>query len=214
MDDIVRTIKVDLIKFTLEVEHNKRLSFLHMCIEHNNLSSPWYCKPTDTRLVLNFHALTPKQYKGSVVQGFVFRIHKSCNPWESLYENLSKVKEVLQGKQYLPGFYDPIISSTVGKIITFDNYNETTSTNTSTQPKVNLVWQHRGVPKENLTKKLKRSIAPVQPILTRQKKKMYLPTLKPVVKKTTPKSCIIYINMSRILSLLCLPNQPVCNNPI
>ena len=83
MDDIVRTIKVDLIenklveinslnpklKFTLEVPRNKKLSFLDMCIEHNNnnLSSTWYCKPTDTGLVLNFHALAPKRYKRSVV---------------------------------------------------------------------------------------------------------------------------------------------------
>ena len=43
--------------------------------------------------------------------------------------------------------------------------------------------QYKGVPTENLIKQLKRSNAPVQRILTLQKQKTYLPTLKPVVKE-------------------------------
>ena len=110
MNVIVRTMKVDLnenklieinllyskLKFTLEVEQNERLSFLDMCIEHNNnsLSSTWYCKPTDTGLLLNFHALTPKRFKRSVVQGFVFRIWRACSSKKSLHESLTKAKEI------------------------------------------------------------------------------------------------------------------------
>ena len=110
MNVIVRTMKVDLnenklieinllyskLKFTLEVEQNERLSFLDMCIEHNNnsLSSAWYCKPTDTGLLLNFHALTPKRFKRSVVQGFVFRIWRACSSEKSLHESLTKAKEI------------------------------------------------------------------------------------------------------------------------
>ena len=69
MDDIVRKIKVDLIenklveinslhpklKFTLEVERNKKLSFLDMCIEQNNIN-----------------LFIPKRYKRSFAQGFIF----------------------------------------------------------------------------------------------------------------------------------------------
>ena len=110
MNLIVRTMKVDLnenklieinllyskLKFTLEVEQNERLSFLDMCIEHNNnsLSSTWYCKATDTGLLLNFHALTPKRFKRSVVQGFVFRIWRACSSEKSLHESLTKAKEI------------------------------------------------------------------------------------------------------------------------
>ena len=110
MNVIVRTMKVDLnenklieinllyskLKFTLEVEQNERLSFLDMCIEHNNnsLSSTWYCKPTDTGLLLNFHALTPKRFKRSVVQGFVFRTWRACSSEKSLHESLTKAKEI------------------------------------------------------------------------------------------------------------------------
>ena len=111
MDDIVRTIKDDLIenklvvinslhpkiKFTLEVERNKKIFILrYVCIERNNsnLSSTWYCKSTDTGLVLNFHAVAPKRYKRSVVQSFVFRIYRACNSWKSFQESLNKAKEV------------------------------------------------------------------------------------------------------------------------
>ena len=88
MDDILRTIKESLIenklseinsshpnlKFTLEVEQNGKLPFLDICIEHheNTLSSTWYCKPADTGLILNFHAMAPKRYKRSVIQGSVY----------------------------------------------------------------------------------------------------------------------------------------------
>ena len=110
MNRIVRTMKVDLnenklveinllyskLKFTLEVKQNKRLSFLDMCIEHSNnsLSSTWCCKPTDTGLLLNFHALTPKRFKRSVVQGFVFRIWRACSSGKRLHESLTKAKEI------------------------------------------------------------------------------------------------------------------------
>ena len=88
MDDILRTTKESLIenklseinllhlnlKFTLEVEQNGKLPFLDICIEHheNALSSTWYCKPTDTGMILNFHAMAPKCYRRSVIQAFVY----------------------------------------------------------------------------------------------------------------------------------------------
>ena len=118
MDDIVRAIKVYFIQnklfginslhpklnFTLEVERNKKLSFLAMCIERNtnNLSSTWYCKPTDTGLVLNFHALAPKRCKTSVVQGFVFRIYRACSFCESFHESFDKAKEIKKKKNNIP----------------------------------------------------------------------------------------------------------------
>ena len=90
MDDILRTIKENLIenklseinslhpnlKFTLQIEQNGKLPFLDIYIEHdeNALSSTWYCKPTDTGLILNFNAMAPKRYKRSVIQGCVYGI--------------------------------------------------------------------------------------------------------------------------------------------
>ena len=108
MDNILRTIKQQFIqaklkeinalhpnlKFTLEVEAAGKL----FCINHVNdkLSSIWYCKHTDTGLIMNFHALAPKRYKRSVVEGFVHRVHRACSSWENFHESIEKVKMTLQ----------------------------------------------------------------------------------------------------------------------
>ena len=103
------------LKFTLEVEAEGKLPFLDLCINHVNdkLSSIWYCKPTDTGLIMNFHALTPKRYKRSVVEGFVHSVHRACSSWENFHDSMEKVKMTLQRNQYPSNFYDPIISKTI-----------------------------------------------------------------------------------------------------
>ena len=63
--------------------------------------------------------------------------------------------------------------------MTSDNDNETTSTNTSPETEVNLVFQYTGILTENLIKQLKCSNGPVQQILTLRKQKRCLPSLKP-----------------------------------
>ena len=90
MDDIIREINRTKIqeklseinqlhlklKFMIEMEENGKLPFLDIEIKREDriLSSTWYVKPTDTGLIMNFHALAPKRYKRSVVQSFVHRI--------------------------------------------------------------------------------------------------------------------------------------------
>ena len=94
------------LKFTSEVEQQQsqvpqsRIPFLDMCIMHDNmtgqLSSTWYNKPTDTGLIMNYHALAPKRYKRSVVSGFVHRIHRACSSWHYFHESLEKAKRILE----------------------------------------------------------------------------------------------------------------------
>ena len=76
MDDILREIKRPQIenkleainklhpclKFTMEREEDNSLPFLDMKIIHkgNTLTSTWYNKPTDTGLIMNYHALASK----------------------------------------------------------------------------------------------------------------------------------------------------------
>ena len=103
MDDIVKDEKCakvedklseinnlhDQLKFTIErgqnIGQSRQLPVLDMKILHNlesgKLESTWYSKPTDTGLIMNFHALAPKRYKRSVVSGFVYRIHRACSSW-------------------------------------------------------------------------------------------------------------------------------------
>ena len=87
MDDILQEMKSSNIEnklaeinnlhpnltFTMEKQNDGKIPFLDMIINNSegNLSSTWYNKPTDTGLILNYHALAPRRYKKSVVSGFV-----------------------------------------------------------------------------------------------------------------------------------------------
>ena len=84
------------LRFTLERETNGGLSFLDMRVINNNgaLESTWYTKPTDTGLIMNYHALAPKKYKHSVVSGFVHRIYRACSSWHNFHDSLEKAKTI------------------------------------------------------------------------------------------------------------------------
>ena len=87
VDDIIRSINKHNIaeklreitslhpnlKFTIEIEEDGRIAFLDLTIINNNgcLSRTWYRKPSDTGLVVNFHATAPLCYKRSVIAGFI-----------------------------------------------------------------------------------------------------------------------------------------------
>ena len=209
MDDILRTISSNLIKaklaeinslhpklkFTLEIEENKKLPFLDILIKHseNKLTSSWHCKPTDTGLILNFRAMAPKCYKRSVIQGFVHRVYRSCSSWKKFHESLTKAKRILERNQYPPSFYDPIILDTIEKLVNPLNNKATDDKPESdcTTKKVHLVLQYRGLPTENFIKQLKQAKAPIQPIITMKKLRSFLPSLKPEIQSHL-KSCVVY----------------------
>merc|ERR1712020_570299 len=83
--------------FIMEKEVEHRIAFLEMGMTNDNgeLSCTRYTKPTDTGLIINFHALAPKRYKRSVVSGFVYRIHRACSSWSYFHDSLEKAKRIL-----------------------------------------------------------------------------------------------------------------------
>ena len=111
MDDIIREINTENIdsklleinslhpslKFTMETEIDCSLPFLDMKIIRKDceLSTTWYTKPTDTGLIMNFHAFAPQKYKISVVAGFVHRIYRACSTWINFHTSLEKAKTIL-----------------------------------------------------------------------------------------------------------------------
>ena len=107
------------LKFTMERENDGEIPFLDMKVknEKGNLSSTWYTKPTDTGLVMNFHAMAPKKYKRSVVSGIVHCIYRAYSTWKNIHESLSRAKQILAQNQYPEDFYEPIIHQTLTKLI-------------------------------------------------------------------------------------------------
>ena len=218
MDDILQEIKSreitkkiaqinalhNNLTFTIEKQENGKLPFLDMRIIRDlqgNLSSTWYNKPTDTGLILNYHALAPRRYKKSVVSGFVHRIARACSTWTNFHNSLEKAKKVLEQNQYPPPFYNPIIEQTLTSIVQSFNpveeQNQSTSTTSQTNeppivleespapviPKKMIFIQYRGKCTEDYARALHQCEAPCKMVMTLRKLKTTMPSLKPQVEK-------------------------------
>ena len=144
MDDIVRNIRrlrIDQklneinslhenLKFNIEKELDGKLPFLDMLLMWNGVhfSSIWYNKPTDTRLIMNFHALGPKRYKWSVVAGLVHKIYRARSSWSLFHQSRAKAKRILERNQYPPTYYNSIIYDTITKITNKETVDKTPET--------------------------------------------------------------------------------------
>ena len=217
MDDILREIAKSIFEdklvevnslhpnltFTSEAEQVKppsstgSLPFLDMSVLHDHttgrLASTWYNKPTDTGLILNYHALAPKRYKRSVVSGFVYRIHRACSSWQYFHESLEKAKRILELNQYPPTFYNPIIRETLENIIIPKEKPQDTEPkdNSGKAGKTRLRVQYRGKCTEDYARSLHKANVPCSVVMTLRKLKTVLPSLKPNVPKLL-KSGVVY----------------------
>lgn len=207
MDDILQNIKSihvndklneinDLhpsLKFTIEKESEGSLPFLDMRIHHNpdgSLASTWYCKKTDTGLLMNYHASAPVKYKRSVVSGMVHRIIRACSSWKFIHESLQKAKIILNNNQYPPAFYEPIIKKVLHSM--FDPPDQSENEESEDQPEKKMIFiQYRGKVTEKFKQSLNKLQAPCTVIETLRKLKTVLPSLKPAIDKEL-KSGIIY----------------------
>ena len=61
--------------------------------------------------------LSKKPHKCSVIQGFIYRIYRTCSSWKKFHESLIKAKDISERKQYPPNFYECIISATIQKFV-------------------------------------------------------------------------------------------------
>ena len=149
----------------------KRLS-LHL---HSFQLPTLFCQ-----LIMNFHALAPKRYKMSVVEGLVYRAYRTCSHWKYFNASLGKAKDMLERNQYPPQFYDPIIKATIEKLIV--PVVNVPDENEEGKSKVMVYVSYRGHLTDIFVKKLKESGTPVQPIITLRKLKTVMPSLKTTTK--------------------------------
>ena len=219
MDDILRESKCSLVEqklaeintlhpnlqFTKESEENYKLPYIGMEIIRDPktglLSSTWYTKPTDTGLIMNYHALAPKRYKRSVVSGFVHRLHRACSSWKNFHESLTKAKHILERNQYPPSFYEPIIRQTLDSILSEDSPQTAPSDESAPTPekseKALVRIQYRGKCSEDFARALHKCKAPCTVIMTLRKLKTLLPSLKPPVEKMLKSGLVYHITCPR-----------------
>ena len=186
--------------FTVEVEKQGKLPFLDMVIYNTEgqLSSGWYRKPTDTGLTLNFHSLAPLRYKKSVVIGFVYRIFNSCSTWSLFHEGMEEAKAILLKNQYPLVFIEQIFNTTLSKILSTEKKDESVdeseeSMNESLlsmdydtlmcrqileKDKFKFFVNYRGKPTDKFVQSLYKLHAPCKVVLTLQKTKSVISTLK------------------------------------
>ena len=224
MDDILRSIKRaevqqklaeinsyhPALKFTIEEENERySLPFLDMLIIRLGtlLSSTWYNKPTDTGLIMNYHALAPRIYKRSVVAGFVHRIYRACSSWENIHSSLEKAKCILESNQYPPDFYEPVIQKALAKCLNVEderelNRNDSAKTGeaeSTEEPREKrlLFLEYRGKVTEDYCRSLRKIDASCQPVLTLRKLKTVMPSLKPAIDKPVRNHIVYRITCPR-----------------
>jgi len=177
------------LKFTSErskaVDNGKSLPFLDLKLIQidGKISTEWYCKPTDTGLIMNFHAIAPKKYKRNVVQGFIHRIFNATSTWSAMIEGCEKAKAILLKNQYPEQFFEPIIFQTLEKLIA---KKEVLQLQEPEQDKMDMKMvfvQYRGNETDKFVTRLKASGAPCKIVLTLRKIKTMLPPLKEKVPK-------------------------------
>ena len=151
------------------------------------LSSTWYFKPTDTGLIMNFHALAPMKYKRAVVIGFVHRIHRACSNWKNFHESLERAKTILHKNQYPPSFTEKLIHDTLSNIFLKKSRDKE---NEHEDPFL-LFLQYRGKCSERYARDIYKTGLPCRVIFTLRKLKTVTPSLKEPVDESL-KSGVVY----------------------
>ena len=93
------------IKFTIEKQINHSIAFLDVFISginNQNLTLKTYHRLTYTRFLLNFKSLTSFSYKISLVTCLIDRLFKTCNSWNSFYNDIESIKSNLIKNSYSP----------------------------------------------------------------------------------------------------------------
>ena len=111
------------IKFTLEKESNKFLSFLDILIknEGNRFSTSVYRKKTSIGLFTQFNSFTPISYKIGLVRCLIYRAFKISSSYIIFHNKLEKVKILLQKIMYPKSVIDTQIKTFLYKQFTVDS---------------------------------------------------------------------------------------------
>ena len=117
------TVSIKSIKFILEKESNKFLSFLDVLIKNkgNRFSTSVYRKKTSVGLFTHFNSFTPISYKIALVRFLIYRAFKISSSYIIFHNELEKVKILLQKNMYPKSVIDNQIKTFLDKQFTVDS---------------------------------------------------------------------------------------------
>ena len=121
------------IKFTMEIEEDKKLPFLDVLITSNNGSfeTSVYRKMTFTGLFMNYRSFLPKTYKIGLISTLIDRIYKISQNREIFNFEFKKVKEYLGRNAYPPHLVDKQLSRYLRKVESSQDESNVNEKNTS-----------------------------------------------------------------------------------
>ena len=92
------------IKFTIENEADKKLSFLDVFIDvsADYTRTSIFRKKTFTGLLTNFHSFTSFSYKSGLIKCLIDRAYKINNLWMGFHNDLNNIKDILSKTSYPP----------------------------------------------------------------------------------------------------------------
>jgi hypothetical protein len=135
------------IKFTMDLEQDKKLSFLDCMIkrENNCFQSSVFRKRTFTGLGMSFYSFCPYKFKFNSVRTLLSRAFKVCSNYVSLHDEFQFLKNFFKSNGYASCFIERQISSFLDKI-----YNPQLIEFGPQMRKVFLVLPYFGPQSENL----------------------------------------------------------------
>ena len=95
-------ILISGLNFTYETSINDKLPFLNVMVEkeEGSFRTSVYRKPTDVGACMNACGDAPKQYKTSVIKGFLYRAKSICSDRNDLLLEIKRSKQILVNNGY------------------------------------------------------------------------------------------------------------------
>ena len=105
------------IKFTCEIEKNKKLAFLDVLVNRKKggFITTMYRKPTFTGVYLHWKSLTAVVYKINLIKCLLDRAWKICSNYELFHQEILLLKEVLKKNDYPSSVIDKQIDKFLNK---------------------------------------------------------------------------------------------------
>ena len=104
------------IKFTMETEVSKCLSFLDVSINNNfGFSTSVYRKSTFTGLLTNFFSYTADSYKIGLIKNLLFRAFHICDSWVIFHNEVERIYQILLKNSFPRVLIDRVTCSFIEK---------------------------------------------------------------------------------------------------
>ena len=94
--------------FTIETEHNKKMSFLdfNVICEQVKFATNAYRKPSFSGVYTHFDSFLPNTYKIGMIYTLVNRCFRICSNWSNIHPPLILLREIFQKNSYPGNFID------------------------------------------------------------------------------------------------------------